>query len=406
MGFSGNDYDNDNESNENPWEGGGFNPDDYLQNIDKMNEENQNNLGLGVQSSLWGDFENAQNQWKDTMQGYKDYHERTQKFGEKVSDYWDDFEEGQTTRNQNQKTAMDAYDARLQKVGKGYQKQTSDFAAKLMSITNQGTAKASQLSADATAKYAQMETDLEDYSQAALSAQIQGETRKAKNQTMSRVEEARRQGAPQTVLDQIEYQGNQELSQGLQGGIANSQMQWQALTQEAGGRHAQALMSQGALEGQLTSIKAGSAEAGMNAELQGSQFASQMDLTGAEAQKNLAMSIEEQAGIRAQERMMSELSAEQVGIAGDLDWAEAIRNNPAVSASTVYSTLLSMVTMPGYDKVSQMYLPGTAPSSPYANKRAQMTKQGFNVENWSDDDFDSHNRWGFQSWWSPGQGQA
>ena len=385
MGFGNNEYNN---SNDNPWGGSGFNADDYMQNLEKLSPTS--NLTLGIKEGMRGDFNNAQNQWKDTMGAYKNYYDRTQEWGGLVKDYWDQYEEGAGQRNERQQQAINEYDDRVSNIGQDYRNQTNRYAKKLNAITNQGASRASLFAGQASEKYAQLESELTDYSQQAVSAQIQGETQRMKSQTQMQKEQARRQGAPQSVLDQIDYEGDRALDQGLQQGIANAQMGWQQLTQEAGSRYAQSLANQGDLETQLTGLKAQSAGVGLDAQLQGSQFASQMDMTGAEAQKNLAMSITSQEEIRKKERMMSELQAEQVGIAGMLDYAEAIRNNPAVSAASVYSSMLALVTMPNYESsASHKYMPGEAPNR-LEGYRKEAIERGLPAEDWTDADLEKY----------------
>ena len=363
-------YDNEN-NNENY---SGFNAEDYMQNLESLSGP-QGNAMEGFWNSIKGDYNTAQGQWKDTMKGYENYHEKTQGWADKVQGYWDERNIGREQNQDAARQATEEFGQRVSGMGQDYFDKMKGWSDQAESVMTQSTTAGREYVSAGVEKYKQMEQELTDYSQQALSAGIKGETERMKMRAQSSKDQARRSGAPQSVLDQIDYQSEQDLHQGIQQGISSQAQSWQQQIQQAGGRYANSLTQQGQMEGQFGTMDYQAAQMGVQTKAKGLDFKMQMDLTSNAAKKQLELDISNQTETAKSQELVSMLSAESVELQGSLDYAEAIRNNPAVSASTVFSTLFSMMSAPGYKNfLSKAGVPGQSDKA-LGGQRSSLRQQ-------------------------------
>ena len=357
-------WNNDNpygNQDDNPWGGGGFNAEDYLGTIDETTQAAGGNLSDAIWESLGRDYDVSQQHWLDTQSAWQNYVEETQAYGGKMDDYWTEYERERDASIQKGKQAIAEFDKRVTDQGARFAETAQGFKDELTAISEAGTERAREYTTQATQKFEQLEADLKDYSLEEISGEVEGITAQMQNQTQQRVEEARRSGAPQSVIDNIQHAGNVQVNQTLQSGIAKSRRGWQQLKQEAGTRTAQSYQSGAQMEAQLTAQEAELSARGSTFAMEGERLKNEMEILGATVTKDYELTSQDRIQTDKQQRLLTNIEAEQFKIQGLKDWAEAIKSNPPVLQSSVYSQMLAMQTMPKFGikgPVGEYTLPG------------------------------------------------
>ena len=371
----------------------GFNSEDYMSNLGNIVSEGQ---GGGLMpmfaKSLFDDQSRMDSSWQAGMNKYNDWYEDTQNFGNIIEE-------------QHQKTTGEIDDiyTGLEQKQEGYNRDRTASANKLMSridtLTNKnissfaaGSAEAKGMMEEATAKAEETERAYKDYSKQAMSAQVSGVTGRYKAQKNSKLNAAKRSGATPEVLDQMEFDMDQEMGVQLQSQTATAMSNYQDNLTAISMSVADKMAAEGSMAGQMTQAEGHMNMQNLQAKARGLEVGHQSEMENIASLQNLS---NQYAGTKTQLALANEASmarATEIAMGGNQTLGTLILNNPPTASADVLATLLTYGTAPQQDVLGKAMLPGVQQGN--LDARRNSLSEQYPYEDFSDYSMDQLNNYG------------
>jgi len=367
-------YPNGNEDN---GEDNGWNAEDYMSDLDEIMGGTEGTTMEGLWEAMKSDYDKSQNQWLEQQKRFGDWFDRTQERTEKTEKLWEDFNLDREAAYEKQGELTEDWASLMEeRSGKGVEL-AEEWGENLRGTFQAGSEYARDLQKKSTAKLEDLEGEMKDFSKASIAGLVRGTTAKERSNVERRQEEARRSGAPQSVIDNIAYEGSRTISEGLQGAIATSAMQWQGQLQEAGRAVASGYGQEAGLETDLLGKELGMEQGIMGAEMGALDQETSMLLGAAGKRVEFEGIIAANKDKYRHEQLIGQLMAEDYETNAMATYAKLMSENPAVQAAGVFATLLQYQSMPGYKELKEMQLPGMEAEKNASINRALLKKRGF-----------------------------
>ena len=337
----------------------GFNADDYMSDLEELMSEGGGTTMGGLWEALKSDYGKTQDQWKESMGRYDDYYKERAGHTERTQERWDTYMGGLEETYGKHREAVEDWSGMMEDRAGQAEQRGEQYADRVRGIVGEGSEMARTMQKASTAKFEELEQEMKDYSTASISGLVRGTTARERSRSMQAQDEARRSGAPQSVIDQIGYESEREISESLQGAIASSAQQWQESLQVAGRMTAGAYGQEAGLETNLMGVELASEDAIFQCQMQSSNTATDLLMNAQGQRVSMEKMIADQMNTAKQEEMVAVANAEIFEMEGMKEYAQLMADNPAVKAASVLSTLLGYQSMPGYDRLSKIRAPGS-----------------------------------------------